>query len=361
MPSSTFLTRVVINNYKSIQHCDVKLGPLTFLVGRNGAGKSNFLDALQFVSDALNKTLEQAMEDRGGSSEIVHRSRSKFNAISIELSFNLFNGSECNYSFNLRETSNGEYGVVDESCQVWDKNRKRTYFEIKNQKLDSNSCVLLPHTTDRLYLIRASEDPALRPAYDALSNMKFYHLNPDVMTGVKHNEFSANLTRDGSNISSIVAKMKEQSPETLKRVEQYLSVILPNLKHVDVDRLNSIEMLVFYLHVTNFVEPQRFEALSMSDGTLRSLGVLAALFQKSKKNGLQIPLIGIEEPENGLHPFAIAALYDALMEASVTRQIIVTTHNSDLLDRKNIDPDSILEVASEAGFFATGTVGGEES
>ena len=133
MPSSTFLTRVVINNYKSIQHCDVKLGPLTFLVGRNGAGKSNFLDALQFVSDALNKTLEQAMEDRGGSSEIVYRSRGNSNAISIELSFNLFNGGECNYSFKLSETSNGEYGLVDESCQVWDKNRKRTYFEIKNQ------------------------------------------------------------------------------------------------------------------------------------------------------------------------------------------------------------------------------------
>ncbi len=349
MPDSTFLTRVVINNYKSIQHCDVNLGPLTFLVGRNGSGKSNFLDALQFVSDALNNTLEQAMRDRGGFAEIVYRSKSASHTISIELSFKLSNGGECKYSFRLGDTSMGVYGVLDESCQVLDNDRKRTYYEIKNGILILNSCVLSPHMPDRLYLIAASSDPAIRPAYDALSNMKFYNLNPDVMSGGKHNDSGENLTRDGANISSVVAKMKAQSPETLKRVEQYLSVILPNLSHVDVGRLNSFEMLEFYLYVSDFVDPQRFESLSMSDGTLRSLGVLAALFQKSKKNGLQIPLVGIEEPENGLHPFAIGALYDALTDASETRQVIVTTHNSELLDVKDIDPDSILEVASEGG------------
>lgn len=349
MPDSTFLTRVVINNYKSIQHCDVKLGPLTFLVGRNGSGKSNFLDALQFVSDALNNTLERAMRDRGGFAEIVYRSKSNSHTITIELSFNLSHGGECKYSFRLGDTSMGEYGVLDESCQIWDENRKHTHYKIENEKLILNSCVLFPHMPDRLYLVASSGDPAIRPAYDALSNMKFYNLNPDVMSGGKHNDSSDNLTRDGANISSVVAKMKTQSPETLKRVVQYLSVILPNLTHIDVGRLNSFEMLEFYLYVSDFVDPQRFESLSMSDGTLRSLGVLVALFQKSKKNGPKIPLIGIEEPENGLHPFAIGALYDALTDASETRQVIVTTHNPDLLDVKDIDPDSILEVASEGG------------
>src|SRR6059058_3995860 len=60
MEGATFLTRVVLENYKSIAHCDVRLGPLNYLVGPNGAGKSNFLDAIRFVADALRHSVGQA-------------------------------------------------------------------------------------------------------------------------------------------------------------------------------------------------------------------------------------------------------------------------------------------------------------
>ena len=66
MKDSTFITRVFLKNYKSIAACDVWLQPLTFLVGPNGTGKSNFLDALRFVADALNSSLGHAIRDRGG-------------------------------------------------------------------------------------------------------------------------------------------------------------------------------------------------------------------------------------------------------------------------------------------------------
>jgi len=74
MTDSTFLTRVVLRNYKSIATCDVRLHPLVFLVGPNGAGKSNFLDALRFVTDALRTSLDHALRDRGGIKEVRRRS-----------------------------------------------------------------------------------------------------------------------------------------------------------------------------------------------------------------------------------------------------------------------------------------------
>jgi len=74
MPDPTFLTRVLLENYKSIASCDVALGPLTFLVGPNGSGKSNFLDALRFVADALRSSLDHAIRDRGGIPEVLRRS-----------------------------------------------------------------------------------------------------------------------------------------------------------------------------------------------------------------------------------------------------------------------------------------------
>ena len=74
MTDAAFLTRVVLRNYKSIAGCDVCLSPLTYLVGANASGKSNFLDALHLVRDALNGSLENALNERGGLSEVRRRS-----------------------------------------------------------------------------------------------------------------------------------------------------------------------------------------------------------------------------------------------------------------------------------------------
>ena len=66
MSSSCLITRLALENYKSIARCDVSLGALTFLVGANGSGKSNFLDALRFVADSLRNALDHAIRERGG-------------------------------------------------------------------------------------------------------------------------------------------------------------------------------------------------------------------------------------------------------------------------------------------------------
>ncbi|WP_295581651.1 AAA family ATPase [uncultured Lamprocystis sp.] len=74
MSAPVFLTRVVLRNYKSIGDCNCRLQPLTYLVGANGSGKSSFLDALHLVRDALAGSLENALNERGGLSEVRRRS-----------------------------------------------------------------------------------------------------------------------------------------------------------------------------------------------------------------------------------------------------------------------------------------------
>src|SRR5947199_747482 len=75
------ISRVVLRNYKSIRECDVHLGPITFLVGANGAGKSNFVEALRFLSYGLSSSLEQALDNRSGFRSIVHRGSDRASAI----------------------------------------------------------------------------------------------------------------------------------------------------------------------------------------------------------------------------------------------------------------------------------------
>jgi len=72
--NSVVIRRVVLRNYKSIAACDVQLAPLTFLVGANGSGKSNFLDAMRFVADSLRTSLDHALRDRGTIKEVRRRS-----------------------------------------------------------------------------------------------------------------------------------------------------------------------------------------------------------------------------------------------------------------------------------------------
>jgi predicted ATPase len=87
----------------------------------------------------------------------------------------------------------------------------------------------------------------------------------------------------------------------------------------------------------------------MSDGTLRALGVLIALFQSSNGSLRPVPLVAIEEPEAALHPAATGVLLDALNEASRSTQILVTSHSPDLLENDRIPADSILAVSLSDG------------
>jgi len=95
----------------------------------------------------------------------------------------------------------------------------------------------------------------------------------------------------------------------------------------------------------------------MSDGTLRAVGVLGALFG-ARSSGTS--LVGIEEPENALHPAATGVLLDAVREASTWTQVLITSHGSDLLDREDLDPGALLSVRNDHGATVIGPVGDVE-
>src|SRR5882762_2859197 len=181
MTNSTFLTRVVLKNYKSIAACDVRLGPLMFLVGPNGAGKSNFLDALRFVADSLRTSLEHALRDRGGINEVRRRSGGHPNHFGLRLYFSLPTGEVGHYAFRIGGRPQGGFEVQDEECKVHpaDALGNVQHFLVKSGEVVESSQPGPAASIDRLYLVSASGLPQFRPVYDALSRMGFYSLNPD--------------------------------------------------------------------------------------------------------------------------------------------------------------------------------------
>src|SRR5581483_1574074 len=196
----------------------------------------------------------------------------------------------------------------------------------------------------RLYLVNVSGLTSFRPVYEALSSMGFYSLNPDRIRDLQAPDSGDLLVRDGSNLTSVLRQLSLRDDARKKRIEEYLSSIVAGVSGVDVKDVPPKATLEFRQEVAGSSDPWRFFAGNMSDGTLRALGILVALFQPPG-----VPLVGIEEPEVALHPAAVGALLDALKEASQSTQVIVTTHSPDLLDIADIESELLLAVHAEGG------------
>ncbi len=349
-----FLRRVKLKNYKSIAACDVALGPLTFLVGPNGSGKSNFLDALRLVRDALRTSLEHALRDRGGVNEVRRRSSGHPTHFGIRLEFSLGPQRDGHYAFEIAAQAHGEYEVREEECVI--SGTRPARFRVRRGQLLIAEPRGPAAARDRLYLVSASGLPEYRDAHDALSRMGFYNLNPDRIRDLQDPHVGDLLERDGRNLTSVLWQLESRAPERRARIIEYLSRVVPGLQGVDVIELGPKQTLEFRQAVHGARHPWRFLAANMSDGTLRALGVLVALFQSSNSGFPRVPLVGIEEPEIALHPAAAGVLFDALREASASTQVLVSSHSPDLLDNPELPTEAILAVEAEEGVTRIGPI-----
>jgi predicted ATPase len=360
LPMRPFIRRVTIRNYKSIAACQVKLGELMFLVGPNGSGKSNFLDALRFVADALRTSLDHALRDRGTIKEVRRRSGGHPNQFALRFDFTLPSGQNGHYSFKVGAKPAGAYEVTSEECRIDGPNilTQSHFFHIESGKVERASFSPAPATLpDRLFLVALSGIPEFRPVFDALSRIEVYNLNPREIAAMQKPDPGDILRRDGSNAASVLQQL---SPEARNLVNDGLSRIVPGVFDAEPKTLGSQETIEFRQVVRGQEHPWRFLAGAMSDGTLRALGILLAVFQAaSGRPGRPLPLpllIGLEEPEMALHPAAASILLSALREGSRHCQILVTSHSPDLLDNSDIPTDALLAVDNQDGLTRIGPI-----
>jgi predicted ATPase len=347
------ITRVILHNYKSIADGNVRLAPLTFLVGPNGSGKSNFIDALRFCRDALRTPLDQVFAKRNTNlANLLHRSSANPDTFEMRFEFLLESGQPGFYSFTIGSQSPRGFEVRREKCVVHEPNGQERSFEIQVGRLASvhpNAAVLPAPSARRLFLVNVSALPEFHPVYELLSSMEFYSPDPEVMRTYLDTTGSAEtLDSDGENTASVLDRLSRTEKTTKDRVDQYLRAIVPGLERVEAKEFKSYKFLNFYLSIAGSRRVEEFLANSMSDGTLRALALLVALFQNAGSDS-RVTLIAIEEPESGLHPAATAVILDAIREASEFVQVVATSHSTDLLDNSTISSDDVRAVSRENG------------
>ena len=340
MASVPFLRRVRLKNYKSIGDCDVELGRFTILVGRNGSGKSNFLDALAFVSDALNTTVREAAEKRHGMHSVVHRAAlAEPGSIVIALEFGWEDGTLAEYL--LEVGSDGGHAIL-----------RRERFLVTEPGGGHRTVIDCPEVAEHddeglaraerpLNLASETECEAASAVLNALRDYRVYDPQPRLMRGRESRDGKI-LAEDGSNASAVYRRLPEEDSE---RLVEFLSVAVDDFGTLSIRSNSSNEEWVgfYYTHEDDVFT---FHNHEVSDGTLREFAVLLA--SRQLKDGRPLPLVAIEEPDAGLHPRAGAAIFEALQEASLSSQILITSHSPDLLELLDPDVDCLL-VAERTG------------
>ena len=352
------IVRVTIRNYKSIAQCAVALHPLTVLVGPNGAGKSNFIDALRFVADSLNTTIEQALRDRGGIASVRRISRGHPRHFGLQVEVVFPDQAHATYAFQIGAEPNGGFSVQREVCRIAGIMQREEFFEIEDGTLVRSSCAIpAAIERDRLGLVAISGLSEFRPVYDSLRGMTFFSLNPERIRDLQDPDPGQALARDGRNLAALIRELARfDGGRVLHEISEHLAAIAPGIVAVEHKSIGPKETIEFRQQVAGDDSPWRFLAANMSDGTLRALGILVAVFQATAHARKRISLVGIEEPEIALHPGAVQVLGSAIVRASHDVQVLATTHSPELLDHKDLGDQSLYAVSVDKGDTIIGPV-----
>ena len=345
-PSS--IKRIIIKRFRSFPAATLDFDNPLFLVGRNGAGKSNLTDVFDFVSEAMISPLQAVFDRRGGLSTVRNRSSGQSFPPNLGLAFEFGPGENLasgRFAFEVKALPNFGYKIMHEQCVVTTKTNQRWWFD-RTDKWRSNIEGLIPATEPTaLALPIVGGDERFAPIFKLLSGMRKYAIEPSKLREMQDPDSGLSLKQDGSNAASVLQELLRGEGAAAARadINRLLEAIVPATKSVSPKKHGNKLSLTFSQEWGN-KKKLTFDAYNMSDGTLRSLGLIMAVFQKPSPS-----VLVIEEPESTIHPGALGAVLDLVRRASKTMQVIVTTHSPELLDAKWIKDTNLRIVSWQDG------------
>lgn len=324
------LDRIQIAGFKSIRDQSLDLGPLNVLIGANGAGKSNFIEVFRLLNEIINQNLQLFVGRSGGADRLLHFGSKVTEEILIELRFEA-NAYRC--------------GLVSAAGDSLVFSEERIFY--RGPHYDRPFDVALGMGQRETLLLEEVKEhgPASISGHvaAALRNWKVYHFHDTSASArVKQtSDLSDNLTLrpDAGNLAAFLYRLQETNEESFRNIIDTVRLVAPFFGGLDLqpDRLNPDKIKLEWRETE---AGTYFDAHALSDGTLRFLCLATLLLQPQPPT-----TILIDEPELGLHPYAVTVLADLFHSAAERAQVIVSTQSVTLVNQ--LSPEDVVVVDRE--------------
>lgn len=332
-PSVPRIEELSVKNFRALRDLQLKrLTPLTVFLGPNGSGKSTIFDVFAFLSECFSVGLRKAWDRRGRFKEL--RTRGADGPIEIELKYREEPRKPIiTYHLSFDEGPKGPY-VAGEWLH-WRRGPRGKPFRFLSFANGAGQVVTgeMPDESDQriderldspeMLAVNTLGQFARHPRVSALrrfiTGWYLSYLTADTTRSVPEAGPQERLSASGDNLPNVIQYLKEQHPQRLEQILQTLSRRVPRLEKVDAEMLADGRLL---LQIKDAPFERPILAKFASDGTLKMLAYLTVLYDPEPPQ-----LIGVEEPENHLHPRLLPELAEECRQASARTQLMVTTHS----------------------------------
>ncbi len=322
-----------VQNFRALRQVELRdITPMTVLLGPNGSGKSTLFDVFNFLSECFQNGLKSAWDRRGRGKEL--KTRGEDGPVVIELKYRESRTSPLiTYHLAIDEGAKGP--VVAEEWLRWKRGAHGQPFRFLDYKLGQGRVISgdLPDETDARKEVplrgadliavntlgQIAEHPRVAALRDFITDWYVSYLSVDNTRLQPEAGPQERLSKTGDNLANVVQFLKEGHPEQLEKIMTALRHRIPRLERIDADQMPDGRLL---LQVKDAPFEQPVLSKFASDGTLKMLAYLTVLYDPNPPR-----FVGIEEPENFLHPRLLPELGEECRLASERTQLLVTTHS----------------------------------
>lgn len=321
------LDTISVSGFKSIASIQMlELGAINVLIGPNGSGKSNFIGVFSFLHAIREGRLQDYVLKAGGADKVLHFGSKVSEYLQIYISFQ---NKQNEYTIQLQPTNNDELVPQYESVGYWNKS---LYAKAYTKSIPSVGREAGIGTVQSL--------PVAEYVREHLDGWRLYHFHDTSSTSPMKKTSDLNDNRylrpDASNIAAFLYYLQEKHSSSYGLIRQTVRLVTPFFDDFQLEpqKLNAEKIRLEWRHKGS---EAYFDASSFSDGTLRFIA-LATLFLQPESYRPSVILV--DEPELGLHPYAITMLASLIRQASISTQVIISTQSPPLLD--HFQPEDVL-------------------
>lgn len=322
------LKQLTLKGFKSIKTMDIDLRPLNILIGANGAGKSNLISFFKMINEMMAGRFQEYIGKSGRSQTLLHFGPKITPQLEAKLEFEVEKDIDT-YSLRLFHAAGDTLIFAEESLSFLQTGWS-------HPRLDNLGA---GHGETKLNKAADEGKPTAKTLKYLLDRCRVYHFHDTSSTaGVRQSCYVGDnrwLMADASNLAALLLKFCQEDSSVYQRIIGTIRLIAPFFDNFVLEPVNNFVMLNWLEKGSDRV----FGPHQFSDGTLRAICLITLLLQPED----QLPeLIVVDEPELGLHPYALNIIAALFSKASHHSQILISTQSSSFLD--NFEPEDIITV-----------------